>query len=293
MSSVGLGTAVDLITILITGQNMDGILYILLTWVPPNTVYLFFVIVTTELLAPKFKWWWFSIYLIGGIFVELSLFLNPLGSDHLIFPIIPGEEIIVDTFIGPMANAMLFTVMINIFLAGFGLIYKGLQSQGVIRKKYFYIATAILLQNVMGLFNTLLLSRSKEAQVITGIFALFQPLLTYFGLRKEPEKHKKKAKEEVEVKDSFFRITQRPEQITEEEVTYYREQKICLVCKGGVGGFNTYICTGCEAIYHEDCARVLSTLENACWVCNNSIDETKPTKPFKIVEEKKIGEDRI
>ncbi|MFX0076043.1 MAG: PHD finger domain-containing protein, partial [Candidatus Hermodarchaeota archaeon] len=277
MSSVGLGTTVDLITILITGQNMDGILYILLTWVLPNSVYLFFVLVITELLAPKFKWWWFSLYLIGGIFVELLLFLNPLGSARLYFPVIPGEDIIVDRFIGPMMNAMLFTVMVNIFLAGFGLIYKGIQSQGIIRKKYFYIATAILLQYFMAILNTFLLSRSISAQVITGIFALFQPLFTYFGLRKEPEERKKKVKEEVKIKDSFFRVTQRPDQITEEEVTYYREQKICLICKGKVGGFNSYICTNCEALYHQDCARTLSKLENACWVCNQPIDETKPT----------------
>jgi len=25
-------------------------------------------------------------------------------------------------------------------------------------------------------------------------------------------------------------------------------------------------------------------LENACWVCNTPFDETKPTKPFEIIE---------
>ncbi|MFX1448814.1 MAG: PHD finger domain-containing protein [Promethearchaeota archaeon] len=288
-SSAGLGTAVELITILITGHNMDGRLYILLTWVLPSAVPVFFIIVTTELLAPKFKWWFFSIWFIGGIFAELFLFLDPLGSDLLTLPDIPGEDLIIDTLQGPVANAGLSTIMTFIFLGGFGLIYKGIQSQGIIRKKYFYIATAILLQNVLGLFNALL-DISIPAQVITGIFAPFAPLLSYFGLRKEPEKRKKKVKEEVKIKDSFFRITERPDQITEEEVTYYREQKICLMCKGKVGGFNTYICTNCEALYHHDCARTLSELENACWVCNQPIDETKPTKPFKIVEETKVGE---
>jgi len=289
MGSVGLGTAVDLITILITGQNMDGILYILLTWIPPNTVYIFFIIVTTELLAPKFKWWWFSNILTGVIFAELFYLLNPLGSDELIFPVIPGEDIINDRLFGPVANAMSFALMANIFLAGFGLIYKGIHSQGIIRKKYFYIAIGIFFQNVPGFFNALL-GTSLPQQVITGIFELFPPMLYYLGLRKEPEKHKEKVKEEVKVKDSFFRITQRPDQITEEEVTYYREQKICLICKGKVAGFNIFLCPNCEALYHEDCARTLSELENACWVCNQPIDETKPTRPFKIIEEKINGE---
>jgi hypothetical protein len=123
----------------------------------------------------------------------------------------------------------------------------------------------------------------NSLQLVGVVFA-------YLGLRQEPEKRKKKIKKEVKVKDSLFRITERPDQISEEEVTYYREQKICLICKGKVGGFNTYICMNCEALYHEDCALTLSDLENACWVCNQPIDETKPTKPFKIIEEKIMGE---
>ena len=135
-----------------------------------------------------------------------------------------------------------------------------------------------------------LLDISLNILAIVSIIQLGSPWFSYLGLRKEPEERKKKIKEDVKIKDSFFRVTQRPDQITEEEVTYYREQKICLICKGKVGGFNTYICMNCEALYHEECARTLSDLENACWVCNEPIDKTKPTKPFKIVEEKKVGE---
>jgi hypothetical protein len=284
-----IGTAIDFMTILITGQNMNGILYIFLVWAPSGIVRVFFIIVVVELLAPKFKWWWVSNCLIGVTFSQLHLFLNPLGSVKLEFPLIPGEEIIYDTLLGPLGNAGAFLIMVSIFLGGFGLIYKGIQSRGIIRKKYFYIATAIFLLYVPTLFDALL-DNPISVVVIISIIELFSPGLSYLGLRKEPEKRKKKIKEDVKIKDSFFRVTQRPDQITEEEVTYYREQKICLMCKGKVGGFNTYICTSCEALYHEDCARTLSDLENACWVCNQPIDETKPTKPFKIVEEAKIGE---
>ncbi|MFX1321355.1 MAG: hypothetical protein ACFFAQ_06900 [Promethearchaeota archaeon] len=71
----------------------------------------------------------------------------------------------------------------------------------------------------------------------------------------------------------------KPGEISEEEVTFFREQKICLVCKGVVKGFN-YICSECDALYCENCARTLTDLENACWVCNAPFDNTKPTKPF-------------
>jgi hypothetical protein len=122
--------------------------------------------------------------------------------------------------------------------------------------------------------------------IIIGVISVVTP---YLGLRAEPEDRKKKVKKKIIAKDSLFRIIERPEQITDEEVSYYREQKICLMCKGKVGGFNTYICMNCEALYHQDCARTLSDLENACWVCNEPIDKTKATQPFQLVEEKEVG----
>ena len=68
--------------------------------------------------------------------------------------------------------------------------------------------------------------------------------------------------------------------ITDEEVTYYKEQEICLVCKGRVDRFN-YVCPDCRALYCNTCAIALIDLENACWVCNTAIDESKPVKLYK------------
>jgi len=67
--------------------------------------------------------------------------------------------------------------------------------------------------------------------------------------------------------------------LTEEKVTIHKEKKICLVCRGEVLRF-TYICE-CDAIYCENCARALTDLENACWVCDNPIDYSKPVKLYK------------
>ena len=73
----------------------------------------------------------------------------------------------------------------------------------------------------------------------------------------------------------------RPDKISKEEVTYFKEQKICLVCKGKVAGFNVFICSGCDVLYCKRCARELSKLENACWACNRAIDPSKPVKLIK------------
>ncbi|MFX0025893.1 MAG: hypothetical protein ACFE8M_05715 [Candidatus Hermodarchaeota archaeon] len=77
-----------------------------------------------------------------------------------------------------------------------------------------------------------------------------------------------------------LRIFSKPQRITEEEVTFFREQRICLVCKNKVSRIN-YICPKCSALYCLKCSEELSNLENMCWVCNEPLDESKPTKPFK------------
>jgi len=106
---------------------------------------------------------------------------------------------------------------------------------------------------------------------------------------------KQPLREEEEIKDEIFRISQyRQEDITEEDITFYKERKICLVCKGGVSRIN-YICPECGALYCIKCEETLANLENACWFCNTPLDESKPSKPYKkekedVVEMKKINE---
>ena len=108
----------------------------------------------------------------------------------------------------------------------------------------------------------------------------------YLGLREESaEPIEKLPRKEIEIESDLFRLTKRPEQITEEEVTYYKEQELCLVCKNRVGGFNIFICENCRALYCENCARALIGIENACWVCNEPIDKSKPSKTFEKEEE--------
>ena len=85
----------------------------------------------------------------------------------------------------------------------------------------------------------------------------------------------------------------RPETITEEEVSISKEKKICLVCKGKVSGFETFLCSNCETFYCHKCARALIDLENACWSCNAPIDKSKPVKLQEKEDEKVIVEERI
>ena len=82
----------------------------------------------------------------------------------------------------------------------------------------------------------------------------------------------------------------RPDNFDEEDLTLYKERKICLVCKGNATGFEVYVCTECGVLYCLKCAKALSTLENQCWACNTNIDQSKPIKPLeKEQEESKEG----
>jgi len=86
----------------------------------------------------------------------------------------------------------------------------------------------------------------------------------------------------------------RPQMITEEEVSISKEKKVCLVCKGKIGGFNlAFICTACDVIYCEKCARALVELENMCWACNAPINPSRPVKPFQKEEEKVVIEEDV
>ena len=83
----------------------------------------------------------------------------------------------------------------------------------------------------------------------------------------------------------YTKKLQTSQKITAEEVTYFKEKKICLVCKGNIEGFNNYICPKCEVLYCENCARTLIDFENTCWVCEFPMDKSKPSKPFKRKED--------
>ena len=72
----------------------------------------------------------------------------------------------------------------------------------------------------------------------------------------------------------------------EEEVAVFREQKICLVCRGRIAGFNNFICPKCDALYCDKCARALSNMENICWVCESPLDITKPVQKEQLELEK-------
>ena len=142
----------------------------------------------------------------------------------------------------------------------------------------FFISSGFLIFLSVGTFDQLHLP---------GIILLFVriPLiisfwLWYVALREVSAEKKPKPRKEVKVEEGLFRLIQRPDNITEEEISISKEKKICLVCKGKAIGI-TFICPECEAFYCMNCSQAISNLENLCWVCNAPID---PSKPFREIK---------
>jgi hypothetical protein len=110
------------------------------------------------------------------------------------------------------------------------------------------------------------------------------------AIRKQNSKEIISESDELHV--DVFSLFTRPQKVTEEEVSISKEKKICLICKGKVGGI-MFMCTSCGTFYCIKCSEALSNLENACWACNEAIDNSKPVKPFEKEEEKVLIEEKI
>lgn len=267
----------DFITVLLTSENIDNTY----AWYGAVIMYslaapliLLASYIGSELLVPKKKKYFMLISFVFAIAFEIVLLLNPNSIDITY----PGEDIVHYSIIP--SSLLFFIISIYgtfIFLFnGLGLIKKGFQSEGVIKKKFTFLSLAFIsycffsLTDVVRLFPIVITYFLRLGIIISFFFF-------YLGLREESEV--KQPKKEIKIEKALFRITRRPDSITEEEITFHKEKKICLVCKARALKF-TYICPECEALYCMNCAQALTNLENTCWVCETIIDDRKPSKPY-------------
>lgn len=270
----------DFFSILLTGNNLS-IPFLSFMWLPLLT--LFFNNLGVEFVYPKRKL--ITVLLLGflSILFELSLFLDT-KSYISVYPVIPGEDL-VDHSLNLISFAGIITLFFSVwglFILGFGLIYQSIKSKGVVRKKFLLLSIGILTNLIFSSIDGF--ATLGVVLVFIRILAIIGYLLIYLGLKEESIEPKEKKKKEVLIEKSIFRLSKRPDQITEEEVSISKEKKICLVCKGKVGGFN-FICNECGTFYCEKCAKAMVNLENVCWVCNTPFDESKPSEPYLKEEE--------
>ncbi|MFX1348367.1 MAG: Yip1 family protein [Promethearchaeota archaeon] len=228
-----------------------------------------------------------------GIAYEILLFLDPSGSISYHDPIETGADLIEDNLVIESALGIIYlTSQVTVIILVIGLFIKGLQSKGIIRKKMSYVSLGAFILIICAFIDSIILP--SIFLILNRTIWLFGITIIYKGIKEEFEKPKElKSKAELKVEGDLFRlIKNRPSEITEEEITYLKELKKCLVCKGDATGFNIYVCPNCDVLYCQRCARIIVEKDNACWSCNGPIDKSKPTRlekeEFRKVESKFI-----
>lgn len=246
--------------------------------------------IATSLLIPKKKKYILLIFLCLLVTLFTIWLLDPVNNVKIDYPTNPGEEFTEINIIlwSPGGNIIFLMLIFTLNFGVVGTLIKGIQSEGIVKRKFLSLSIAWFLTTIFVVL---------EGYTITALSILYKIGLLislwffYYGLKEVPEKLKEKPLErEVLIKDGLFRIRKRPNQITEEEVSISKEKKICLVCKGKLSGYNIFVCRNCDAFYCENCARALENLENACWVCNEPIDKSKPIRLDEIPEEQIVSE---
>ncbi|NHJ22896.1 MAG: hypothetical protein EAX91_18285 [Candidatus Lokiarchaeota archaeon] len=180
------GDFLDFLTVLITQNNMDNSLGIigLINWMWFPGVAIFGMYFGAELIVPKKKWTIFTIYLILGIIFDVLLFLFPSSALTYTTPVPSGSDLINDSLILesiPSILAMIFLISILI-LDGFGFLRKGIQSTGIIRRKFFYLSLGAFLYIAGGILDGLFdpgfyLIFVRAAMIVSAI-------LFYLGVKK-------------------------------------------------------------------------------------------------------------
>ncbi|MFW9822506.1 MAG: hypothetical protein ACFFE4_06205 [Candidatus Thorarchaeota archaeon] len=282
----------DFFSIIITNNNLpnpNGFLGPFhLMW--GSLAFLMSLYIGAELFSLKKKMYIIIPFLILIVVYQIIIFIDPMESFDFVEPAFPGDDVIHTNFVRigiAFILNYLFVISGLIFL-GFGYLIKSIRSEGIIRKKFLLLSLGYILFVVFPILG-IFIEGYFDYFLRIGMASSF--FFFYFGLREEPaEKEKKqRVKKKLQVRESLFRLYERPLQITEAEVTFHRERKICLVCKGDVSRLN-YICPKCNALYCNNCSEELSNMENSCWVCNEPFDESKPTKPFKRIKDDLEGD---
>jgi hypothetical protein len=288
LSGPWLGSGISFLLAFYTGKGLTPELYAIISMVFLPFSMFFWMTAFTDFIMKKHQKLILILFTINAIVFEICLFYFLSVDPDLI--IILRDP--VDAEYQTIIRIFILSYIIIILITGILFARELLKSENPeIRLKGKLLMAGFLSWTFGGTLDGLLplnLITLSVARIILISSAIF----FYFGFLGKMEEPEDLEIETVEVKDEiqdFLKMVSRHKhkQVTEEEVKFYREQTICLVCKNHLIGYTlNFICFECRALYCAKCARAISKLENACWACNNPIDESKPVKlPEKRKEE--------
>lgn len=299
LGTIGLGLwqlagSIDFITILITGNNLPIFID---TSNPLHASFWFFTTlfefilgiaflyyVALNLVIPDKKYYLLALFLVIGVVISL-FYIFDFDNNINTTDITLGEDVINTTakLFSPIFFLMILASLLFLGFNVIGLILRSVQSRGIIKNKFLELGIGNLVLLIFFIIYAIFPDSLFKLALRIGVIGSI--VIIYFSLRESPEKPvETRPEKEIKIEDGLFRLTKRPDEITEEEVSVSKEKKICLVCKGKVLRFS-FICAQCEAFYCENCAKAIMDMENSCWACNEPLDASKPFKPYKKKEE--------
>ncbi len=303
MSSLYWPVTLSFVSYVLFDSTIEPILFFSVYLIPLGLTQLSWMLVlhSFKLLKREFLYWVF--YLITSILFEAVL-IYFLCSDLTVIGIFSEFDRFyfqAGVFVGIILIFSLLHYSVTHFI-----LFRALIKSHDIKVKWrakFYLSGFILLMASQSLGYAISLLRSYYLTPFSYSLIIMSAFSYYFAfylpewLSKWISKRTKEFTQDIEEVDDrlaeFMKTFVRPQVLTVEEVMFYKEKKICLVCKAKTLNF-IYVCSKCEALYCEKCARNLENLDNACWVCDQPFNSFKPSKPFKRgeTEETKVLNDK-
>jgi hypothetical protein len=286
-----------------------NVFFIYLIFFDPDTYHLTPIVIYWKL-ATFFEYLSYIPVFIAIEWRVLNLKLKGIPSSILIFiaflvlfyPVDSKEDIeFLSSFVIVAVIAGLFIFVVFLYL--------GIKIPGLRKPAFLYVFGAIIntIGQQLGAENILIYLSEEYGQTAYTSMQIFSLTLRVIGLLmavigiSQFEYVKVKTKEkiikdltvykEIEyegIKPSLIDALEasRPDIITRDEISKFRKKEICLVCRNKVTASDRFLCPKCDTLYCKNCAMALSIAENLCWVCNESIDKTKPIIHFEKSKKK-------
>jgi len=293
LSQLYFATILDFLTLILTGSNMDNSLglFSLLTyiWIGPTIILGMFIIF--EVTIPEKKWYILPIYLVLSVIFEILLFLDPINSFKISYTTPNGGIIHSSLVFGTLLFIILSFIFVSAFiLFGVGFFVIGVQTTGIVRKKFIILSYAFISFLTLGAID--ILTTPGIYVIFLRIGELSCAVVFYFGIKEE---HIETSKKEIEKSEyegpkvslvTTLETYSRPDDLSEKDILYFREKTLCIVCKTFLQKFTKiFICPQCKSIYCAKCAQELIKIDNMCWGCAEPIDDSKPISPIKQEDE--------
>ncbi|MFX1569298.1 MAG: hypothetical protein ACFFCV_13120 [Promethearchaeota archaeon] len=216
-------------------------------------------------------------------FFSLALILMLVGN-NLTSNVIRGYfgELVVPRifylYIGPILSLMGFLIMIVPAVA---------DPDALSRASKYWIILGIFMGVVAGFQLLTTINIGFIELAITYVIGIIFYVVVVYKIIKNIRSEIKSEKPDHDILKMFSR----PQEISVKDITYSKENMVCLVCKTNISKLNLFRCRKCAVLYCQNCVEKLGDLENACWVCNTPFYKKKPSKPFNIKEQEEQKEE--